>query len=81
MTARMSSSRSEPICTLAWADSGAGQSGWSTWTPEIYRSSRHFPSVRKWDTLSLRITVGPVQVIARREDYRGQNKCRPTQQS
>ena len=38
-----------------------------------------FPSVRKWDTLSLRITVGFVQVIARREDYIGQNKCRPTQ--
>ena len=38
-----------------------------------------FPSVRKWDTLSLRITVGLVQVIARREDYIGQNKCRPTQ--
>ena len=28
-----------------------------------------FPSVRKWDTLSLRIAVGAVQVIARREDY------------
>ncbi len=28
-----------------------------------------FPSVRKWDNLSLRIVVWHVQVIATREDY------------
>jgi hypothetical protein len=36
---------------------------------ELAGRPKDFPSVRKWDTLSLRITVGFVQVIARREDY------------
>jgi hypothetical protein len=65
LRAACDSSRSEPACTLKWADLSREAAD----PARVTGRPRDFPSVRKWDTLSLRIAVGCVQVIASREDY------------
>jgi hypothetical protein len=71
----MRSSTSDGLCTPKWADCKAEK---QLIPVGVTGRPRDFPSVRKWDSLSLRIAVGAVQVIARREDYKDR-RCRPTQ--
>ena len=75
------SSGSEQVCTEARAGLLVRGGGEAANPQEFTGRPGDFPSVRKWDSLSLRIAVSAVQVIARREDYIGQNRCRPTQHS